>query len=283
MSEKETKFNPEAESNLTVNEYERFGGHVREIIGGPAKINAPAFRQEEENGYPQRYVSDIEYTAPNGNKISLATLVPRNWIVTTTEQGDVFIADIALRRIVYGQRHDTSVFSPASPKGYTSPFSPEITDVIKFEEKYKELIPEGHFVHQNEPIPAAESKGFFMRLLHEIGHAEIFDGMSQEEREEFARRGGQVLSKRPKDYSSKDRDEYENVIMNNERGAWQWALLKLEELRAQGIDLAPEFSTKEEMLAGIEGNLKNHAIYAEGSPPEKLINSLITAKYLDVK
>ncbi len=260
------RFLPEREESHRINKYNRYGAEITEMIGG--EIKEPRIADEGADMGPreERLVPDIEYRTADGKIVSVRSLIPGSWNLSTVERGDLFNADIFSRRIQYGQRHDTSVFSPGHER---------------VEAKAAPYIPEGRTIEENKPEPALTSRGFFMNILHEAGHAHAFEDMAPEEKREFARTVGELNARSSREYSERDKAAYRDIVVQNERDAWAWAVKKLRELRSQGIDLAPEFRTKDELFHGIRAAVRNYEMHTKELDIAALVETYIQAKYLD--
>lgn len=96
-------------------------------------------------------------------------------------------------------------------------------------------------------FPQIERNGFFISLLHEIGHSQVFESMSEEEQMESIELISK-LTKKKKQQITKEEKESEN---KDERKSWARALKTFRRLRKEGIDLEPELDTPGKVLKGI--------------------------------
>lgn len=114
-----------------------------------------------------------------------------------------------------------------------------------------------------------DEKGFFLGLLHEIGHAQEVSTLTNEEARARAEVQKRMLDP---ETPGKEKERATQAVVNNERDAWAWALRKFRELRRKGVDLEPELKTRQDLLRGINKCLKTHENLADPKLP-KLITS----------
>lgn len=206
-------------------------------------------------------IVDIQITTEDGHIFSINKLLPEDWnLIRYGKKG--LCANPTQKIIIYGE-------SGMELNEYTIPndqLLPESTDEENFSRrviKSERLVIE---VHESKPIL---HKGFFIKLLHEIGHAINCTKMSQDQIE-------QLLNIRKKNIESgkltiqqleqlPDNDEYK-IVLNDEQNAWDWALTTYKSLKTQGIDLAPEFTSEIDIVNFIEEHLES---YKDLSPESK--------------
>lgn len=97
----------------------------------------------------------------------------------------------------------------------------------------------------NVPQNYIEIPGHLFSLLHEIGHANHDEGISEEQleqeiyiRDKFTHSGWDALVTEEKEF-------FKDVIIINERNAWNYALVTLHKFNQFGIDFEPTMSFQE--------------------------------------
>lgn len=217
-----------------VEEKERFGAKVREVFK-----SEPNLLQDE--------IEDIEYETNDGKTLSIRSLLPEGWkIVKSSFLGmdNPMAASMVDRHIVYGENYWV-------PKAYVVPKDEPLPKPIRKENFIREVFPGPRGVLELSSFPQVERKGFFIGLLHEIGHSQVFEAMSEEEQMgtiEFIAE----LSEKKRQQVTKEEKEIEN---KDERKSWAWALKTFRRLRKEGIDLEPELDSPDKILKGIHAAL----------------------------
>lgn len=229
MAEEERKFTPGQETPLRVEEHERFGARVREILGGIIRkpsLFSPTLQE----------ITDIEYITSDGKAFFFSNVLPKNWRLIRASSNRMPESQFDQKRIFY---------SETMPMLGTFPG-------LRLSESEKRRVAE---------MPQITGKGFLLILLHEIGHAHTLAELTPEEIERDGNLRKSMFFKKmesanaPVTLPPQERKDYEKLVIGNERDAWAWALKNLRRLRREGIDLEPELKTNKDLLEFIHGAL----------------------------
>ncbi|MFH0987729.1 MAG: hypothetical protein V1841_02465 [Patescibacteria group bacterium] len=254
---------------ITFKKYKRFGATVEEIIESPdrhlndylksfhAEQKRPIkeIKQEFEKGASKWSIPgktlelrDVKYTSEDGKSISLGSLLPKGWkFIKTTE-----------------------LFSGANPEAREIHYAPPTTQTRKTYEvpKDQRLPEEGEYfssrdhivrlvnrerrkVREDQESFSVSKKGFFLGVLHEIGHANFYTEMTQKERQNY-------ITARKLAGETENNPWAVKYIVRDERQAWAWALREFRKLRKGGIDFEPALSSNKEIIKLVESKLSSY-------------------------
>ncbi|OHA46114.1 MAG: hypothetical protein A3A80_00730 [Candidatus Terrybacteria bacterium RIFCSPLOWO2_01_FULL_44_24] len=246
MTEDEHKFSPEQEGPLTVNEYERFGAHVREVLGEFTK---------ELVGEPTRIVLSLEYVSPEGKTFDVKSLLPKDF--SLMRNNDDYIHSVVIcdtKQMIYGGRRNKE----------------RTDDIAHYEDQ--SVWGTGNIADRSKP--AIPERGFFLTLLHELGHSDYFSNLSETEKQVVI----EDIKNYKRDIASDDIDKSRTAqqrLIQRERYAWAWALRTLRNLRKDGIDLAPEYTGNKQIFEFIDLSLSTRKPLL---PPDELVRILETLR-----
>jgi len=226
-----------------IEEKERFGAKIREV-----------FKSEPNSLLDE--IKDIEYETSDGKTLSVKSLLPEGWkLIRSSVLGmdNPIMANMTGRVIVYEKNYWI-------PRAYVVPKEEPLPEPVSKEGFIREVFPGPRGVIELSSSPQVERKGFFISLLHEIGHSQVFKAMSEKKQIEFIERISR-LNKKIKQKIIEDQDEKE-ADNKNERESWAWALKTFRRLRKEGVDLEPELDTPDKLLKGIHAalNTRQHMV-----------------------
>lgn len=233
---------PETEK-IYVDEHERHGAQVREIVG----------ERFERNSVVYEPVSDIEYKTAAGKTVSFKEFLPEGWHIVRKPESlsKMFAANHELLAVEYPKLHPLKRSTRFIPEGE------ELPKDVRSDKFWREVRPAQRRVFEYDVAPKIIQAGFFISLLHEIGHAQSFSKKTSSDAEEtirfyLYRKNGIDLS----DPVNKER--YQGLVIGEERVAWAWALRKFRELERDGIDLEPAFKSAEEIKQFLHSHLDTY-------------------------
>lgn len=243
LSEKETKeeiFKEILDNGVVLGEYERFGATIEEIAVVPEDIkqqfihyvdgqksgdelcssslpaDARGIEEIKEKlkdkikEYSNIEIKGIKYTTPEGKSISLDEFLPEGWRIIRQHIGKL--------QVVFLTREGLLAKNIIYPQYYKIPES----------DKY--FLP-------------IQREGFFLGLLHEIGHAHFYESES-------------LNPKRKNELNPTLKTKRETI--KEERSAWAWALQTLRKLRREGIDFEPTLPENKKILEKVHAVLSTY-------------------------
>ena len=244
------------ESNLNINDKsiennERFGYKICETIERGFIVD----------GLKVDRIVNIQIVTKDGHIFSINKLLPEDWNLIRYRKKDL-CANPSQKIIIYGE-------SGIEINEYTIPNDQPLPESIDEEDFSRRVIESKRLVIEAKNIKRILHKGFFIELLHEIGHAINCNKMDPNQLK-------QLLDIRKKNIESgkltiqqleqlPDNDEY-RIVLDDEQKAWDWALNMYKSLKTQGIDLAPEFTSEVDIINYIEEHLES---YKDLSPESK--------------
>ncbi len=217
-----------------VEEKERFGAKVREVFK-----SEPNSLQDE--------IEDIEYETGDGKITSIKSLLPREWKMVRSSflgMDRPMVASFAEKTVAYGENYWI-------PKAFIVPKGEPLPEPVRREDFIREVFPGPRGVLELSSAPQIERNGFFISLLHEIGHSQVFENMSEEEQAKFLEHVSDLSNKRKSQYAEQDK----KTEIENERKSWAWALKEFRQLKRGGVDLEPELDSPDKLLRGIHAAL----------------------------
>lgn len=259
--ESQLERNERRETPSRVEEHERFGERVVEKIGKKIYNASGEFHE----------VEDIYRIQESGEAFSMKSLLPEGWKFWRGVR-DFYGSNLKDKAVIYGDHYVLS-------REYTVPESEPIPEHVEREDFIRYVDPDTRFVVEMHSLPQVTQKGFFLHLLHEIGHGHVFEAMSQEDKNAILDITRELkFSKAKSEFSPEERDLYDRFILRPERGAWTWALRTLRRLRQEGIDLAPELNSQQEIIKAISAALST---YEHDLDPEARMEALRTARFIE--
>lgn len=125
-----------------------------------------------------------------------------------------------------------------------------------FSDRFKKIFYEHSLIH---------SKGFFLALLHEIGHVYFLKSLSgEEEKSDYLNKRRELEALRNRcevsqvELSSEEKELYKKYVIYPEKKAWAWALKNFRRLRRDGIDLEPQLKSIKEILCYVMTSLSSY-------------------------
>lgn len=176
----------------------------------------------------------LEYITPQGERFVLNTLLPEGYHLFREEGMTGARAGRERKFVLYGD------------KDYE----------LNIDE-------EGKLLQVAEPY--FQVRGALLNILHEIGHTQ--QPLTKEKFWARERLGPSRAFGRP--LSSKEREEFIQVFIAEERDAWAYALRRLRDLRRAGVDLEPELDSNEKLLLRIHSLLFTYEREAAGEDAEE--------------
>lgn len=193
---------------------EERGVEIVEHRFGPGWIREYLDRDDSLQGV--RNVRELEYVTADGKRWFFSTIVPEGFLLLRWEgEGGA----------------DSYRYGGIRYIGY------EDRILIPYSDERERL----QFVSK----PYFETPFALLELLHEVGHARQEFPDEEEKRRLILREKADAQ----RGLSPLEKKEFVEKVLAEERDAWAYALRQLEKLREEGIDLAPQLKTREEVLA----------------------------------
>jgi len=251
--------------------HERFGAETEETGKIPERflnINKQELKENYFSYADKIEIQDLRYKIKEGKAFSLNTLLPEGWKLVK-KAGAEFIADHDNKEVIYGNWYTLK-------REYFVPEGKPMPERVEDEYFFRDVYPEEKKIVEQKFFPAISRRGFFLILLHEIGHAHYYEGrdpigklaMHTIEREEIQKKLSKNLP-----LSEKEEEFKKKVIIPEERTSWAWALRTFRKLRQQGIDLEPGLPSTKEIRKIVHAALST---YEQNLNPEALRVALET-------
>lgn len=246
----------ESDSEQKLEKHDRFGASVTEFLG----------RVEDCQIFTFTEVKDIEYETKDGKKLSFQSLLPKGWTFVRKDR-EAMGSNPNGKIIIYGEHY-------IDINDRVVPLNELLPEEIYEDNFVRRVNPEKRLVIESRRLPQIGEKGFFLELLHEIGHAHNCEKMDPEDllrllevrRRNIAK--GKLTLKSDEKFSLQEQNLYEKLVIKDESCAWAWALRTFRNLRKNGIDLEPELHSLKEVLDIVHGNLLS---YEDLSPKARKI------------
>ena len=240
--------------------YKRSGSEVVEVFGAPNPYRLEGLEDELE---------DIEYRTSGGRVFSFKSILPADWKLI---RSSLLEPD---RPMLSAHKEKVVAYSDTCwiPRAYRVPADQELPQETRNEEFIRLVNTRARGVLELKSFSQVERAGFFLGLLHEIGHAVVFENMTPEEKKVFKEGQARLDTQKKDERSTKDKE----ALLKDERAAWAWALHTFRRLRQSGIDLEPKLDSNEKVFKGIAAALETR----KDLDTEKMVEALRAALFVE--
>lgn len=263
----ETPEELEAERNWEAPEESTTELERREFLRGDVEITVssrePDVEEKERTqslDTPSKISDVILRSKQEGTAVRLNDFIPKGWLMAQTERNPALFPDVEPR---LEARPKTKLV--AYPRTVLIPRLSFLAKKRHLEARTPESKTSASSVYEAVPYETHDylkMKGAFLGLLHEIGHSQQ-PGLNDLEliEEMFLRGQGSITSsERGKgilEAEPADIEKYIDVVIQNERNAWAFALRTYRNLLKQGIDVEPDMDLRE-IFSSIKDALRSY-------------------------